>query len=196
MCIKSDLNRSKSFIILSNINLSTSENNIKNNRFKSIHNSNKKVKLKKNQEKSNRLNFGTENISKSISTKDSSFSSTKKNYNNNKSININFKYSIKNYCNYIPTKDEMMEKPHKVPCFFPTETFHGQNESHYNIGDKQLLNIETYSYFNKNNDSYKAIDRKDHILINHLCLRTVNKKIINSFTIKYRHKNTTFLYFK
>ena len=196
MRIKSDLNRTKSCIILSNISLSTSKNNIKNNRFKNIDNSNQKEILKKNQEKNSCLNFGNENISISISTKDSSFSSTKKNCNNNKSINIDFKYSTKNYCNYIPIKDEMMEKPHKVPCFFPIETFHGQNESHYSIGDKQLLNIETKSYFNKNNDSYKAIDRKDHILINHLCRRTVNKKIINSFTIKFRHKNTTFLYFK
>lgn len=191
MYIISDLNRTKSRNILSNINLSSSKNNIK-----SIDNSKQKVIPRKNQEKNSYLNFGSENISISISTKDSSFSSIKKNYNNNKSINIDFKYSTKNYCNYIPTKDEMMEKPHKVPCFFPIETFHGQNESHYSIGDKQLLNKETKSYFNKNNDSYKEIDRKDHILINHLCRRTVNKKIINSFTIKYRHKNTTFLYFK
>ena len=208
--VENNLNRTKTSIILSTLNSSTSKKNKKNDKkyrgdsfinknLKRIklennsHNSNQNISLKKYQVKNNCLNKANGN--KSISTKDSSFSSTKKSSNNN-FINTNFEYSKKNYCNYIPTREETSKKACLMPCYFPIYTFHGINTNHNIIGKSQLLNLEGTSYFNKNSDSYKSIERKDHILINHLCQKIIDKKIINSFTIKYRHKNTTFLYFK
>ena len=90
----------------------------------------------------------------------------------------------------------MLEQAYKRSCFFPTLTFHGQNENQNTITKKKFLNLKVNNYFNSNNVSYKIIDRKDHVLLNHLYQKTINKKFINSFTIKYKNKNTTFLYFK
>ena len=134
----------------------------------------------------------------SISTKNSSSISslpiTKINKDNNK--NINFDYSKKNYCNYIPNEKEMREKAEKIPCHFPIECYHGINKNHNNIGKKEFLNLSENNIFSKKNDSYKCIDKKDHLFLNHLCVKFTNKNIINSFTIKYRHKNATFVYYK
>lgn len=153
-------------------------------------------KNKDSKHKNNKITL-SDNENTSASTKDSSLNSLIKNttinsYNN---ININFEYSRKNYCNYIPKKEEMSEKADKKPCHFPIECYHGINKVHNEIGKKDYLNLEI-DKINNCNDSYKAIDKKDHILLNHLCQKTISKKIINSFTIKYRHKNTTFVYFK
>ena len=90
----------------------------------------------------------------------------------------------------------MKQQPSKIPCNFPTECFHGENKFHNDIGNKDYLNLEKNSYFNMNSDSYKIIEKKDHILLNHFCIKNVNKQTINSLIIKYRNKNTTFLYFK
>ena len=84
----------------------------------------------------------------------------------------------------------------KIPCYFPIECFHGTNQIHNEIGNKEYLTLASKSVFNSNNDSYKNIDRKEHFLLNHLCQKNVDKKLINSFTVKYRHKNTTFVYYK
>ena len=89
----------------------------------------------------------------------------------------------------------MKDKADKKPCHFPTETFHGINSFHNEIGNKEYLILKDNNIFNSNTDSYKNIDKKDHILLNHLFQKIVNKKIINSFTIKYRHKNSTFIYY-
>ena len=109
---------------------------------------------------------------------------------------INFQFSKKFYCNYYPKKKEMREKPDKKPTYFPNECFHGVNYFHNNIGNKEFLNLTNNSVYNNNIDEYKIIDRKDHILLNHLTNKNVNKKSINSITIKYRHKNATFLYYR
>ena len=135
----------------------------------------------------------------SISTKNSSIISSlpikKISKDNNK--NINFDYSKKNYCNYIPKEKEMREKAEKIPCHFPIECYHGINQIHNNIGKKEFLNLsENNIFFSMKNDSYKSIDKKDHLLLNHLCVKFSNKIIIKSFTIKYRHKNATFVYYK
>ena len=90
----------------------------------------------------------------------------------------------------------MRLQPSKKPCNFPTECFHGKNQFHNDIGNKDFLNLEKNTFFDCNSDCYKIIERKDHILLNHLCYKNVNKKVIISSTIKYRNKNTTFLYFK
>ena len=138
------------------------------------------------------------NKNNSISFKCSStISSLPKNKNNkgNNSI-INFEYSIKNYCNYIPKRKEMRETAGKIPCHFPIECYHGINQIHNDIGKKEFLNLSEKNTFSMKNDSYKSIDKKDHLLLNHLCLKFSNKNIINSFTFKYRHKNATFVYYK
>ena len=113
--------------------------------------------------------------------------------NDNKKIN--FQLSTKFYCNYYPKKKEMKEKPDKKPTYFPSECFHGVNYFHNNIGNKEFLNLTDNNIYNNNIDEYKIIDRKDHLLLNHLTNKNVNKKSINSITIKYRHKNATFLYY-
>ena len=112
-------------------------------------------------------------------------------------IKVDYSYSKKNYCNYFPKKNEMREYTDKKPCNFPTECYHGINEIQNKIGNENYLNLKENEIYN-GNYSYKNIERKDHILLNHLCHRKKDKNgnLINSITIKYRHKNTTFLYYK
>ncbi len=165
---------------------------------KKIDKQNKKNNILNSPNKYNNVkvtNIDNENISST--TKDSSLTSIKivKENTNNKNKNINFLFSKKNYCNYYPKKDEMKERTDKKPTHFPTECFHGVNHSHNNIGNKEYLFLTDNSIYNNNIDEYKIIEKKDHLLINHLCQKNVNKKIINSITVKFRHKNTTFLYF-
>ena len=134
-----------------------------------------------------------ENTSQGLSTKSTLISDLK---SKRKSTDIiNFSFSQKNYCNYLPTKDELRTKPQKKPSNFPIECFLGVNRNHNEIGNKEFLNLKDMCVFNNNNDSYKIIDRRDHLLLNHLCQKNFGKKIVNSFTVKYRHKNTTFLYY-
>ena len=148
---------------------------------------NSNCKVIKNKEYSQKI-FSDNNSS----TKESSLiSMTKKN-----DTFIDFAFSKKNFCNYIPKKDEMRNSADKKPCHFPIECFHGINKIHNEIGNKEYLTLKNKSVFNSNNDSYKNIDRKEHFLLNHLCQKYVDKKLINSFTIKYRHKNATFVYYK
>lgn len=132
----------------------------------------------------------------STSTKDSSLLlENKNNIQNKNDENENLIFAKKNFCNYFPKKYEMKDKADKKPCHFPTETFHGINSFHNEIGNKKYLILKDNNIFNSNTDSYKNIDKKEHILLNHLFQKIVNKKIINSFTIKYRHKNSTFIYY-
>ena len=135
---------------------------------------------------------------KSISTKDSSDISISKNEanHNNKNIYIDFAYSQKNYCNYFPKGNEMRINAEKIPTHFPIECYHGVNQIHNNIGKKEFLELKDNNIFCMNNDSYKSIDKKEHLFLNHLYQKNVNKRIISSFTFKYRLKNSTFIYYK
>ncbi len=91
----------------------------------------------------------------------------------------------------------MKEKADKKICHFPIECFHDVNYEHNQIGKKDFLILKESSVYNSNNDSYKKIDIKDHIFLNHLCNKKINNKtIINSTTIRCRHKNVTFVYYK
>ena len=110
--------------------------------------------------------------------------------------NINFSFSKKNYCNYYPKKDELNKEKNKLPVYFPTECYHEINHIQKNIGNKEYLDIKESNIFNSNNDSYKIIDKKEHLFLNHLCYKKIDNKIINSFIIRYRKKNTTFVYYK
>ena len=146
----------------------------------------KKIKEKKN---SNIVTIEDKN--NSLNIKDSStasFSKTPK--------TINFIFSKKNYCNYYPKRGEMRERVDKVPCHFPMTCFHGVDQHHNEIGNIEYLCLKDDNIFNSNNESYKIIDKKDHLLLNHICQKNVDKNIINSFTFRYRHKNTTFVYYK
>ena len=89
----------------------------------------------------------------------------------------------------------MREKADKKISHFPTECFYDVNYEHNRIGKKDFLILKESSVYNSNNDSYKKIDIKDHIFLNHLCHKNVNNTIINSSTIRYRHKNVTFIYY-
>ena len=140
-------------------------------------------------------NITSDNDIKSASTKDSSFTSDFKSIVIRRKANeIDFSFAKKNYCNYLPKKGEMMIEAPKKPSNLPIEIFLGLDKNHNEIGNNLYLNLNSY-FINRNNDSYKIIDKKDHILLNHLCLKSINKKIINSFIVKYRHKNATFLYY-
>lgn len=129
------------------------------------------------------------------STNDSSFESLVKTKEKNNETN-NLGFAKKNYCNYFPKLHEMNKNFCKMPLFFPTNCFNGINYSHNEIGNKIFLNLKEINIFNSNNNSYKAIDKKDHLLLNHFCQKNRSKNVISSLTIRYRHKNTTFLYYK
>lgn len=145
--------------------------------------SNKQIK-----EKNIPLSQKNQNIS--ISTKDSSFNSLQKSKIN---INKDIFYSKKYYSNYFPKREEMREKADKMPSHFPMEFFLEFNKFHYDIGKKEFFDLKETNVFNSNNDSYKIIDKKDHLLLNHFFQRNYS---INALTIRYRNKNTTFLYYK
>ena len=147
-----------------------------------------KSKKYKNQEKKIINIEGDRN--QSINTKDTTLTIL------NRTKLIDFSFSKKNYCNYYPNKNEMRERADKLLCHFPTECFHDVNHEHNRIGNKDFLVLKESSVYNSNNDSYKNIDIKDHIFLNHLYQKNVNNTIINSSTIRYRHKNVTFIYYK
>lgn len=153
-----------------------SEGNIKIN---SVYLLSKKILLNKNKK----------NIS-AASTKEFSYFSSES--------YINFSFSKKNYCNYYPKLNEMKIISDKKPCHFPIECFHGANKFHEEIGSKEFLILDKNNVFNIKNESYKTIDRKDHIFLNHLFKKKskISNNVINSVAIKYRHKNTTFIYYK
>ena len=127
------------------------------------------------------------------STKESSFFTLD---NNVTKKNIDFSFSKKNYCNYYPKLNEMKEKAAKKPFHFPMECFHGVNQFHKKIGSKEYLILDENNTFNSKNESYKVIDKKDHIFLNHLIKKTSKINSNNSVTIRYRCKNTTFIYYK
>ena len=182
---KSKVNISKKYL---------NENFDLNDYFTEKKNNKQYQKNKKDTQKKNKdiIVSNLDNENASASTKDSSLNSIKMGNENNK---INFQFSKKFYCNYYPKKKEMREMPDKKPTYFPNECFHGVNYFHNEIGNKEFLNLTDNNIYNNNIDEYKIIDRKDHLLLNHLTNKNVNKKSINSVTIKYRHKNATFLYY-
>lgn len=134
------------------------------------------------------------NLSSNLSTKLSSLISNNKSNNNN--LIVDFAFSKKNYCNYYPKIKEFKEYPDKKPCHYPIECFQGVNYIQNEIGKKEFLNLEENDIFSQKNDSYKIIERKDHILLNHLFYKNLNNISISSIFIRFRHKNTTFIYYK
>ena len=114
------------------------------------------------------------------------------NANINKKKFIDYSFSKKNYCNYFPKKIEMNFKPCAKPSLFPNETFLGINKFKNEIGSKEYLELKD-KIFCCENDSYKIIEKQDHSLLGHF-LQKDNK--INSIVIRYRHKNSTFIYYK
>ena len=160
-------------------------------------NDSKKCTNNKQPKKSNNPNIEDKNDTLSI--KDSTTSSFSK---TSKPINFafsrrhyNFAFSRRHYCNYYPKRGEMKERVGKVPYFFPIQCFHGINQRQNEIGNKLYLSLKDDNIFNSNNDSYKSIDKKNHLLLNHICQKNVDIKIINSFTFRYRNKNSTFVYY-
>ena len=145
----------------------------------------------------------------SLSTNESSIISSplnnKNNNNYNKIINninvnnnIDFSYCTKNYCIYYPKIKEMREYTNKKPTNFQIECYHGINQIQNSIGNKKYLFLEENDIFS-GNYTYKNIERKDHILLNHLCQKQKKKNknnVLTSIVIKYRRKNCTFLYYK
>ena len=145
-------------------------------------------------------NYNFDNTS--VSTVESSVLSTNDNQKKlnylvsvNNCLKIDFSYSKKNYCNYYPKKKEMREYIEKKPYYFQTECYHGVNQTQNEIGNKKYLYLVENSIFS-GNDSYKVIERKDHVLLNHLCSKKIKNNTISSVPVKFRHKNVTFLYYK
>ena len=164
-------------------------------------------KFNNNNEKStknlNEKNINSNNNNSSTCTTDSS--STNKddssltiiNNTENKAFK-NFDFSKKNYCNYYPQNNEMNNGAAKKPLYFSIDLFLIINKSHNNIGNNNYLELKEDEIFSNNNYSYKKIDKKDHLLLNHYCQRksNINKGILNSMILRYRHKNVTFIYYK
>jgi len=167
--------------------------------------SNKPQIVEEKFKKNAHLNIDSKNLS--ISTKDSSLTSINKTFLTKKSEkldqskieakngDIDFAYSKKNYCNYYPKIGELKNTVDQKPFYMPNYCYQGLNHSQNKLGKKEYLNMKE-DIFSSNNDSYKSIERKDHLLLNHLCQKVKNGNLINSFTIRYRHKNSTFVYYK
>ena len=141
----------------------------------------------KNENKIINKNINNEEKISNMSTKDSLSLFKPKTCKNN----IDFAYCKKNYCNYIPKQKDMNNKPSQKPQIFPIQILLGIT-SHNEIGDKYCLNIKDNTFCSEN-DSYKIIEQKSHILLNHLFQK--NSKAYSTF-IRYRHKNITFVYYK
>ena len=105
---------------------------------------------------------------------------------------LDFAYSKKNYCNYLPKETDWKIKPPQKPVSFPIQTYLGLNKEKNEIGSKEYLDSNE-NIFCSENDSYKIINPKGHELMNHF-LRKGSK--INSICFRYRHKNVTFIYYK
>ena len=158
-----------------------------------------------NNKKNACLNIDNRNLS--ISTKDSSLTSINKTFTTKKSVkldkskneskngDIDFSFAKKNYCNYYPKKGELKDLADQKPFYMPTYCYQGVNHSQNELGKEEYLNMKE-DIFSSNNDAYKSIERKDHLLLNHLCQKFKEGNLINSFTIRYRHKNATFVYYK
>ena len=110
----------------------------------------------------------------------------------NKIIYVNFAFSKKNYCNYIPKRNEMNNKPSQKPNFFPEEIFLGIYQSQLENDNNKYLIRKDYFFCSENN-TYKKIDPIPHFLLKHL-FQGKNNNI--SANIRYRHKNVLFVYYK
>ena len=150
-------------------------------------------------EKSHPNCFANSKFNYSKKTINNTHSKNKKkiNTNNSKKINntiiqMNLGFSKKYYSNYIPKQNEMNNNACQKPQYFPMTTFLGINTSKNENGNENYLDLKE-SLFCKENDCYKKINKTEHILLNHLLNK--NSKI-NSATVRYRHKNITFIYYK
>ena len=164
-------------------------NNFINNNFfyrkkTNVYNCTKNINKKKNINK----NININDKINSMSTKDSLQLLTSKNENNI----LDFAYSKKNYCKYFPKETEWKNKPPQKPVSFPIQTNLGINQEKNEIGSKEYLDLKENIFCSKN-DSYKMINPKEHVLLNHFIRK--NSKI-NSISFRYRHKNATFVYYK
>ena len=164
-------------------------NNFINNNFfcrkkTNVYNCTKNINKKKNINK----NININDKINSMSTKDSLQLLTSKNENNI----LDFAYSKKNYCKYFPKETEWKNKPPQKPVSFPIQTYLGINQEKNEIGSKEYLDLKENIFCSKN-DSYKMINPKEHVLLNHFIRK--NSKI-NSISFRYRHKNATFVYYK
>ena len=141
-----------------------------------------------NKKKNVNRNINDEEILTHMNTKDSlSLLSPKK-----QNCALNFSYSKKNYCKYFPKETDMRNKPGQKPSSFPIETFLGSNESHNKIGNKEFIDIKGNTFCSEN-DSYKVVNSKQHELLNHFLQKNCK---ISSISFRYRHKNSTFIYYK
>ena len=110
----------------------------------------------------------------------------------NQNKGFDFEFSKKNFCNYYPQQIEMNFKPSQKPSSYPIQTFLGINKDQKEIGSKEFLDLKEDEFCSEN-DSYKKIEQTKHQLLNHF-LQKDSK--INSISIRYRHKNATFIYYK
>ena len=174
------------FFLYSNINIHDiwcKKKNIVYNYIKDI-NKNKNINKDKNVNKCR----NSEDILTDMKTRDSlSLLKSKKRENF-----LNFSFSKKNYCNFLPSKKEMNNKPCQKPSSFPIETFLGINENHRKIGNEEYINLKE-NIFCSDNDSYKIINTKEHELLNHFFQKNYK---INAINFRYRHKYATLIYYK
>ena len=100
---------------------------------------------------------------------------------------INFDYSKKNFCNYIPKRKEM-NQPCSKPVCLPTEICLATNHIQNQIGENYILKENIIS-----NDSYKKIYSKGHILLNRFLQQNTKA---HSTIIRYQGKNINIVYYK
>ena len=109
----------------------------------------------------------------------------------NQNKDLNFLVAKKNFCNYYPPEIEMNLEPSQKPSSFPTQICLEKKKDQNEIGNKEFLELKE-KYFCSENDSYKILNKTENQLLNHFFQK--NSKI-NSISIRYRHKNSTFVYY-
>ena len=99
----------------------------------------------------------------------------------------------KTYSNYIPQKNEFQRKV--ITMSFKSKSC--LNFSQNKIGDNKYMNVHEKNILS-DNISYKKIDIVPNTDINHLNIKKIqnSNNIISSVPVRYRHKYTTFVYYK
>jgi len=99
----------------------------------------------------------------------------------------------KTYSNYIPQKNEFQRKV--ITMSFKSKSC--LNFSQNKIGDNKYMNVHEKNILS-DNISYKKIDIVPNTDINHLNIKKIqnSSNIISSVPVRYRHKYTTFVYYK
>ena len=147
------------------------------------------------------LDINLDNIEGKATRANTSNNDNVENYKSKKYISKSKTNSFigqKFYSNYIPTKDEFQGKVINISF---------KSKSCLNISQNKIGNSKYITFQEKNilsdNNSYKKIEQAQNTDIDHINIKNINNikknytpNLICSVPIRYRHKFTTFVYYK